>query len=71
MKPILKQLQEIERPEESDYSTQEEYYTAVLEYEEQKQGIMDGFAENVKKSKTMCDLYDRKAEADLIKRKFG
>ena len=71
MKNILPQLQNMVAPEESDFETMNDYHTAVLEYEEQKQDIVDGFVENVWKSKTVCDLHDRKAEAKLIRSKFN
>jgi hypothetical protein len=71
MKNILPQLKDMIAPEESDFEGIDDYHTAVLEYEEKKQGILDGFVENVWKSKTVCDLHDRKAEAKLIQSKFN
>lgn len=71
MKNILPQLKDMIAPEESDFEGIDHYHTAVLEYEEKKQDILDGFVENVWKSKTVCDLHDRKAEAKLIRSKFN
>ena len=67
---LRSKLENLTAPVESDFSTQDEYYTAVLEYSEQKEALMNEFLTAVEKSKTKCDLVDRIGEAKLFKRKF-
>jgi len=67
---LRNKLENLQAPVESDFSTQEEYYDAVLMYQEQKDTLTAEFMDAVLTSKTKCDLVDRIGEAKLFKRKF-